>query len=76
MVFLPGSFDELTPDQRVLAAAAPFAVAMLLRLLLGRSAFTRWSIALSTLWFAVNVLLAPYSTGMRQDLIELGNRFR
>ena len=55
---------------------APFVVAMLLRLLLGRTQFTRWSIALSTMWFAINVLLAPYSTGVRQELIELGNRFR
>jgi hypothetical protein len=28
------------------------------------------------MWFAINVLLAPYSAGMRQDLMELGSRFR
>lgn len=68
--------DGLTPDARVGAALAPFLVAMLLRLILGRTQFTRWCVALSTMWFAINVLLAPYSAGVRQDLIELGNRFR
>jgi len=33
-------------------------------------------VALGTMWFAIHVLLAPYSTGVRQELIELGNRFR
>jgi hypothetical protein len=49
---------------------------MLLRLLLGRTQFTRWSIAISTMWFAINVLLAPYSAGVREDLMELSNHFR
>jgi len=68
--------DGLTPDARVGTAVAPFVVAMLLRLLLGRTEFTRWTIALSTMWFAANVLLAPYSAGVRQDLMELSNHFR
>ena len=69
-------YSYLTPDERVGAAVAPFVIAMLLRLLLGRTQFTRWTIALSTMWFAINVLLAPYCTGVRQELIELGSRFR
>lgn len=68
--------DGLTPDERVGNAVAPFVVAMLLRFLLGKTQFTRWSLALSTMWFAINVLLAPYSAGVRQELVELGNRFR
>ena len=68
--------DGFTPDQQVMTAVIPFVVAMLLRLLLGRTQFTRWSITLGTMWFAINVLLAPYSTGIRQDLLEFGNRFR
>ena len=70
------SLDHLTPDERVAAAVAPFVVAMLLRLLLGRTQFTRWSIAVGTMWFAINVLLAPYSTGVRQDLVDFSDRFR
>jgi len=60
----------------VALAAVPFVVAMLLRWIIGRTEFTRWAITLSTMWFAINVLLAPYSTGIRQDLLELGSRFR
>ena len=49
---------------------------MLLRLVLGRTEFTRWADHLCTMWFAMNVLLAPYSAGIRQDLLEFGQRFR
>lgn len=66
----------LTPDERVAYAVAPFVIAMLLRVLLGKTQFTRWTIALSTMWFAINVLMAPYSDGIRQELVDLGNRFR
>lgn len=68
--------DGLTPEQKVMTAVIPFVVAMLLRLILGRTQLTRWAITLGTMWFAINVLLAPYSTGIRQDLLDLGNRFR
>jgi nitrate/nitrite transporter NarK len=69
-------FDGLSPDDRVLMAAIPFVIATLLRLILGPTQLTRWAATISTMWFAINVLLAPYSAGMRQDLIELGSRFR
>lgn len=68
--------DGLTPDALVGTAVAPFVVAMLLRVLLGKSQFTRWNVALSTMWFAINVLLAPYSAGVRENLVELSNHFR
>jgi hypothetical protein len=69
-------FDGLTPDERVGTALAPFLVAMLLRLLLGRTQFTRWSVMVGTMWFAINILLAPYSDGVRQDLMDFSSRFR
>jgi hypothetical protein len=69
-------FDGLTPDQMVAAAVLPFAVAMWLRLLLGRTHLTRWAVCLGTMWFAFVVLLAPYSADIRQDLLELGSRLR
>jgi hypothetical protein len=69
-------FDYLTPESRVEVAVAPVVIAMLLRLMLGRTQFTRWSIAIGTMWFAINVLLAPYSAGIRQDLMEVSARFR
>ena len=68
--------DFLTPEARVETAVVPIVIAMLLRLLLGRSQFTRWTILIGTMWFAMNVLLAPYSDGIRQDLIDVGNHFR
>ena len=69
-------WNGLTPDERVGYAIAPFVVAILLRFLLGRTQFTRWRVAISTMWFAINVLLAPYSDGIRQELTDLGNHFR
>lgn len=69
-------FEELTPQLRVAVAVAPFVVALVMRVILGRSQLTRWLVTLSTMWFAINVLLAPYSTGMRQDLMRLPSAFR
>lgn len=68
--------DGLTPDARVGTALVPFVVAILLRLLLGRTQLTRWSVLIGTMWFAINVLLAPYSEGVRQDLMDISNHFR
>ncbi|HUB32342.1 MAG TPA: hypothetical protein VMA31_04910 [Bryobacteraceae bacterium] len=69
-------FDGLTPEQRVLTAVIPFVVAMVLRVLLGRTQFTRWAVTVGTMWFAFNVLIAPYSAGIREDLFDLGTRLR
>jgi hypothetical protein len=73
-VFYGNPFDGLTPDGRVALAAVPFVIAMLLRWILGRTQFTRWAVTVSTMWFAINVLLAPYSAGVRQDLMDLSSR--
>ena len=70
------SLGHLTPDEQVAFAVAPFVIALLLRVMLGRTQFTRWVVMLSTMWFATNVLLAPYSTGVREQLIELENQLR
>ena len=70
------AFDVFTPERQVVTAALPFATAMLLRLLLGRTQLSRWTVSLGTMWFAINVLLAPYSAGLLQDLLEFGQNFR
>jgi hypothetical protein len=49
---------------------------MLLRLLLGRTQLTHWGLTLGAMWFAFIILLAPYSTPIRQDLVDLGSRLR
>lgn len=63
--------DFLTPEGRVEMAVVPVAVALLLRLLLGRTQLTRWSLAIGTMWFAMNVLMAPYSEGIREGLMDV-----
>lgn len=49
------------PYLRIATALAPFIGALLLRVLLGRNRVTRFLISASTTWFAVNVLLAPFT---------------
>jgi hypothetical protein len=68
--------DALTPEARVEVAVVPVVIAMLLRLMLGRTQLTRWAVAVGTMWFAINVLLAPYSEGIREGLMEASSRFR
>jgi hypothetical protein len=73
----PGNLlDHLSPHARVATAAAPFVLAMLLRLIFGPSRYIGWFITLTTVWFAVNVLIAPYSAKMRQDIRDLGSLVR
>lgn len=64
-------FDALSPHARVVTAVTPFAVAMLARFVTGRNTFTRYAVSASTLWFLVNILLAPYSRGMTDDIRQI-----
>jgi len=66
--------DDLSPHARVATAVLPFAIAMFLRLVCGKSKTTSWLITLTTVWFAVNVMMAPYSAHMRQDVRDLWAR--
>ena len=68
----PGDLiNGLSPHARVATALLPFAIAFAIRLVLGNNKLTRWLISLSVVWFAANVLLAPYSAGMREDIQRL-----
>ena len=69
-------FEDLSPYARVVTAVLPFVVAILLRLFLGKNQVTRVLLSVSTTWFAINVLMAPLSEGMRRDLIDLRSWFR
>jgi len=60
----------------VATAVLPFVVAMVLRIVLGGTRLTRALISVGTMWFVVNVLMAPYSVRMRQDLQQLPYIFR
>jgi hypothetical protein len=68
--------DALSPHTRILSAIAPFAGAMTLRLVLGGNRVTKWLISIGTMWFLINVLLAPYSPAMLDDLASLRGLFR
>lgn len=70
-MWLGAIFDHLTPYARVLTAVGPFLGAVGLRLLLGKTRLTLALLSVSTMWFLTNVLLAPYSNTMRQDLMDL-----
>jgi hypothetical protein len=73
---LPSIFEDLNPHARVATAVVPFVVAILLRLLLGKSRTTSVLISVTTTWFAINVLMAPFSEGMRSDIFHLSYWFR
>jgi hypothetical protein len=68
--------EDLSPHARVATAVAPFVLAILLRVVLGRNRLTRMLISLGTMWFAINVLMAPYSARMTQDIQDLRYIFR
>ena len=73
----PGDlFDELSPHARVATALMPFLAALLLRLLFGKNRLTRAILSLSTMWFAINVLMAPFSLGLRRELLDIRILFR
>jgi hypothetical protein len=73
----PGAFfDTVSPHARVATALIPFLGALVLRLIAGKNRFTRAALSLATMWFAINVLLTPYSAEMQREIIRIGTRFR
>ena len=62
---------DLSPPARVVTAVLPFALAIFMRLLMGNSRLTRSLISIGVLWFAANVLMAPYSAGVRMGIRNL-----
>jgi hypothetical protein len=76
MLWLWEIFSTLGPYARLTSALVPFVTAMCVRLVFGRSRVVAWMISLSTMWFLVNVLLAPYSPGMREDFRALESMLR
>ena len=67
----PGMFDDLSPLGRVLMAAVPFMVSMLLRTMYGRNKTTEILITIATSWFLVNVFVAPHSLDIERELYHL-----
>ena len=74
---LPASLlDDLSPHARVATAVAPFLLAIALRLMFGKNRMTTVLLSISTTWFAINILLTPYSSRMRDDLRAVRAIFR
>ena len=69
-------FEDLSPYARVATALLPFVAAIVLRLILGKNQVTRVLLSVSTTWFAINVLMAPLSEGMRRDILDVRSWFR
>lgn len=69
-------FDDLTPQARVFTALAPFLLALVLRLILGKNKLTKLLLSLSTTWFAIVVLLTPYSSHVMEDVNTIRAIFR
>ncbi|HWB85631.1 MAG TPA: hypothetical protein VG675_15915 [Bryobacteraceae bacterium] len=68
-------FDALSPHARVATAVLPFLVALLVRIVVGKNRVTRMLLTLGTVWFTANILVAPYSVHMQQDIINLRSLF-
>lgn len=74
---LPASLlEDISPHARVATAIAPFLVAIVFRLIFGKNRVTQVLLSISTTWFAINILMAPYSANMRSDLNDLRSLFR
>lgn len=54
-----------------MTAITPFLIAIVSRLILGKNKVTRLLLSLGTTWFAINVLLAPYSGRMQAEIQSL-----
>jgi len=73
----PAEFlDALGRRAQVAIALVPFLAALVMRLAFGKNRLTRAILSLSTTWFAINVLIAPYSQHLRQQILGLSRIFR
>jgi len=73
---VPSLFLALSPYARVATALIPFVAAIVVRILMGKNRVTGVLISIGTVWFMINILLAPYSVRMQQDLLEIRYIFR
>jgi hypothetical protein len=69
-------FEDISPHARVATAVLPFVAAIVLRFILGKNRLTGVLISITTTWFAINVLMAPLSEGMRRDILDVRSWFR
>jgi hypothetical protein len=70
-----GWLDDLTPHARVVTAVVPFVIAILVRVFVGKTKMTSLLFSASTIWFAINVLMVPYSSRMQQEILQIRTLF-
>jgi hypothetical protein len=75
-VYHAGILEFLGTHAHVAWAVAPFLAAMALRLLLGKTRFISLLVSLSAMWFAINVLMTPYSPERQREIESLWALFR
>jgi len=68
--------EKLSPFVRVGSAVAPIIIAIALRLWYGKTRLTRILLSVTTMWFAANLLMLPYSQSVRQEVSRIRARFR
>ena len=68
--------NHLSPYARIITAVMPFLLAVAIRFICGKNQVTKVLLSISAMWFAVNILLAPYSAGMQRDLAQVRAWFR
>ena len=68
-------FEMISPHARIASAVLPVVLAMLARIIWGSNKLTKTLMSMCTIWFVVNVVVAPYSEGMQQDIMILRARF-
>ncbi len=73
---LGGLFDFFYPHVRLASALLPIAITITLRFVFGSGKVVNTMVSIATVWFAVNVLAAPYSFQMQQDIESVRRIFR
>ena len=68
--------EEIGVYARVATIVIPFVLAIFLRVILGKNRITRVLVTIGTMWFAVSLLMSPYSARMQQDLQNIEKIFR
>ena len=66
---------HLSHYSRILTAVMPFVLAIGIRFVYGKNRATNALLSISTMWFAINLLLTPYSAGMQRDLTHVRSWF-
>ena len=76
VVSLGSLFDSFSPHARLLSAVIPIVIAVVIRFAFGSGKLVNTLVSIATVWFTVNVLAAPYSFEMQQDIESVRQYFR